>query len=134
MSDFTKDDSGNVIDPPVLAEHEQAIAVAAASGDNDAIQYAQEAYDVARQEVVDRKDQKAQDEERAIAEQEVSDRENRRREKSDAEGNWTPTPTPSEGDPVVVPPPTAPAPDPAPAAPVPPDAPAAPASVFRGNA
>lgn len=117
-SEFTKDDSGNVIDPPVIADQEQKIQVASASGDADAIQIAQDAYDVARQEVIDRKDGRARDEERAVAEQEVSDRENRRREKSDAEGTWNaqnvppaapPAPSPPDASPPAAADPTPPA-------------------------
>lgn len=49
---FQRDDEGNIIDPPVIPENEQAVSDAYASGDTERVQQAQSEYDDARNQLV----------------------------------------------------------------------------------
>jgi hypothetical protein len=46
--DDSRDDDGNLIDPPTIPSHERELQEASASGDNDAVAAAQEKYTQAR--------------------------------------------------------------------------------------
>jgi hypothetical protein len=50
--DDSRDDEGNLIDPPTIQSHERELQEAAASGDNDAVAAAQERYTQAREDHV----------------------------------------------------------------------------------
>lgn len=50
--DGSRDDDGNLIDPPNIPSHERELQEASASGDNDAVAAAQEKYTQAREDHV----------------------------------------------------------------------------------
>lgn len=69
---YERDDDGNIINPPIIAEHERRMTDACASADESQIAIAQEDYDAQRARVADdhndRVNQRQRDDARLLAE------------------------------------------------------------------
>lgn len=70
---YEKDDSGNWIDPPVIAEYEDKLRHAQTTGDTDAIAAVTEDYDKARNDLIERTNQRLREADSDIEVNEVSD-------------------------------------------------------------
>lgn len=60
-TEFIRDEDGNVLNPPVIPEHEAKIHAAASSGSDEAVQAAQADYDKAREELIREIESKSDD-------------------------------------------------------------------------
>jgi len=86
MTEFTKDEHGSIIDPPVLPEYEARLNSAHLAGDDDAIQRIQAEYHDAREKEVNaRADRARESEQRERDERRQQDEDDRaRQERQDA--------------------------------------------------